>query len=341
MQTQHSHWLIDWPEKNPPTLDDLAQSNLASIRLRTVVAQRSILRQGWQISQGEKIYAKPTVVFIGKIGGRNIEQRTIYWLQQLEAAKASGCRIIMDYTDHHLGYDSPLKPFYAQLLKIIDRAVCSSDSMALLLKKHFQIDSSVIPDLLEIEPRIPKKKKTVGQTTALWFGHSTNIVYLIEFIKHKLKPKNKTRIIVLTNEVGISQIRKAEINLSANLRIEIGLWSIKNMLGAAMESDACIIPSNTNDIRKMAVSNNRLITAIALGLPVAATMLSSYREFSSYIYNIDSEGINDFLANPNITVHRIVEAQNTFLPRYRETNLMKEWAKQINSEYLNEHQPFN
>lgn len=65
-------------------------------------------------------------------------------------------------------------------------------------------------------------------------------------------------------------------------------WSIDTMREAAQQSDVCLIPSDTQDPRKMAVSANRLITALALGLPTAADRLESYAEFGEYFTDIRS-----------------------------------------------------
>ena len=107
------YWLI-------PLNSDLGQlpskSNLASIRLRSAVCINAFYSAGLSIGYGESIPSDINKVVIGKIGAHDISIRATAWLRQISKAKGSGARIFLDYTDHHLGFNSSMREFYEQAL---------------------------------------------------------------------------------------------------------------------------------------------------------------------------------------------------------------------------------
>ena len=89
----------------------------------------------------------------------------------------------------------------------------------------------------------------------------------------------------------MDEIRNQSQHISKppNLNIRFQLWSIENMLKASAHVSGVIIPGDISDDRKNGVSHNRLITAFALGLPVAATRYQSYLEFDHQFVDIDNQ----------------------------------------------------
>ena len=51
------------------------------------------------------------------------------------------------------------------------------------------------------------------------------------------------------------------------------------MINTAKFCNLCIIPSDPNDLKKAVVSSNRLITALALGLPTGLPILTNSQGF--------------------------------------------------------------
>ena len=60
------------------------------------------------------------------------------------------------------------------------------------------------------------------------------------------------------------------------------------MVEAAKGCHVALIPSDVGDPRKNGASNNRLVTALALGLMPVATMIDAYLPFSECIAEVAS-----------------------------------------------------
>ena len=101
------------------------------------------------------------------------------------------------------------------------------------------------------------------------------------------------------------------------------------MLKASANVSGVIIPGDTNDDRKNGVSHNRLITAFALGLPVAATRYQSYLEFDHQFVDIDNKSeFENFLQNPSLYSSRAEMAQKK-VKNYTQENIAKKWFNLI------------
>jgi hypothetical protein len=97
------------------------------------------------------------------------------------------------------------------------------------------------------------------------------------------------------------------------------------MINVAKYCDACLIPSDLNDLRKSGVSSNRLITAFALGLPVSADILESYAPFSEYFHNILGEPLSVFIKELNLYVKKCEFAQANVVSKFRQEIIVKKW----------------
>ena len=129
----------------------------------------------------------------------------------------------------------------------------------------------------------------------------------------------------------MDEIRNQSQHISkpSNLNIQFQLWSIENMLKASTNVSGIIIPGDISDDRKNGVSHNRLITAFALGLPVAATRYQSYLEFDHQFVDIDNQTeFENFLQNPSLYSSRVEMAQKK-VKNYTQENIAKKWFNLI------------
>ena len=94
-----------------------------------------------------------------------------------------------------------------------------------------------------------------------------------------------------------------------------------------MSCDICIIPSNKESIQKQGAGHNRLITALALGMPTIATSLPSYSMFEDYFIDIESKEKKRILDNPNAFKPRVIRAQKNIVPLFKDKTLCKKWQK--------------
>ena len=113
--------------------------------------------------------------------------------------------------------------------------------------------------------------------------------------------------------------------LPSNLTLEVRTWSIDEMIHTAKICDLAIIPSDPNDPQKAGVSSNRLITALALGLPTAADIISSYKEFNEFFIDIRSKQFLNLLNNPDYFHSQVFKAQKEIVPLFFQDIICQKW----------------
>ena len=320
MGSRSVHVLVPWQ----PSHGRLADANLASIRLRSAIAVDQLSLQGHRVTVGEVISDHANVVLVGKIGAHELERRSAQWLDQINQARQRGARILLDYTDHHLGFDSMMNSFYKPVMGLADNCITSSNHLRKMLQDFFPGEVHVIADPVEISPVKPKKLKVIR--TVLWFGHASNIGYLMKWVEN-LSEREGFNLIVLTNSQGMKIF--ADYPFRTGVRIEVKLleWSITNMIRAAEFSDFCVIPSDPTDPRKSGASSNRLLTSLALGLPTAASMLPSYQEFAEYFHDLDSDPTFTNISDPEHMTEMVIRAQRDILPGYSIQSVCQRWTE--------------
>ena len=323
MVPRHIHILIPGTYK---THEELNVSNLASIRLRSAIVAKYLSQHGSTVSVGEFVTEISNIILVGKIGANDIEKRTKLWLEQIQSAKNKNIKIFVDYTDHHLGFESPMRIFYESALKLADHIITSSNYLKILLNNFYSKEIFVIPDAIEVPILSPKISKT---NNILWFGHASNIQYLINFIEKYTKPNDVSKLIVLSNDNGLNILSNHQFQNSVGFEIELKKWSVEGLIAASKISDICIIPSDPKDPRKSGASSNRLITSIALGLPTAAEMLPSYEEFSKYFFNIRSNSIFNIMSDSSSSEFKklISKAQQKIVPKFLPKAIGQQWIE--------------
>lgn len=324
-------WLCPIPDCG---IRDLQQSNLASIRIRTAIGAQAAQANGMKVgfSDGHR-RTNADLVIVGKIDYISDAQRPARWLTHLRTAREGGSRIVIDYTDHHLAVDSPAARFYAEALALADTVVCSSQTLADHLPDYVSCQRIIIEDPVEVSIRTPKDRVS-EPLTALWFGHASNLPYLIDYLRNDFRIERSLRLILMTNAYPLHQEFADPLNCPAleSLEINVVPWSLDNMVAAAALSDFCLIPAGLKDPRKNGASSNRLLTALALGLPVAADLLPSYQPFSSYFVPLRSEEIHRLLDNPIRYYNRVEEAQRLISKKFTKTAVTADWLNLIEAE---------
>ncbi len=315
----HIHFLL---QGNDQSIESISSSNLASMRLRIGPAVCGLMDNGFKVTYGEVISNAPDKVVVSKIGSNNIQARQIHWLQQIERAKLSGTKIFLDYTDHHLGFSSSMTFFYQNVMSMVDVAITSSRRMKQNLSHFFSGHICLIEDAIEVSSQDVKPPNKT--TTLLWFGHASNIDSLINFLQHDFEVDNQIRLIILSNEAGLDYFSKYKFG--TEVEIQLGIWSLQTMIHASKNSDICIIPINNSDPKKNGASSNRLITALALGLPVAAGNLDSYSEFHHYFIDIHGPEFSKLLRNPAIFHDQVRLAQREVVPKFAVDTIKSKWV---------------
>jgi hypothetical protein len=307
------------------SINDLEVSNLASQRMRILPAVKAIRNKSIKVHFGEFLFKQSKFLVICKIGSHDICTRSATWLSEIISAKSRGSFIFLDYTDHHLGFDGPMTHFYQSALELADHCIVPSTSMAKLLSNFWNGPISVIEDAIEVTSQPVKVNLVSNIPTALWFGHASNISFLVDFINSSEFLMSGCNLIVLSNDHGIDLFSRSSLLFINPQQIRLGLWSVETMLNAACVSDFSIIPSDLSNSRKLGVSSNRLITSFALGLPTAADLLPSYQEFSDCFIDIRGPLFSMMVDNPLNFSNLATSAQSLYVDRFKPDSIGRKW----------------
>jgi glycosyltransferase involved in cell wall biosynthesis len=324
-------WLCSIPNCR---LQDLERSTMASIRMRTAVSAKAACKAGYQpIFSDGHVRTKAGLIVVGKIDYISDPARPGRWIAHLEKAKRSGAKVIIDYTDHHLATDSPASQFYLQALTLANTIVCSSAALAGHLSGRFRAHLVTIEDPVEIDIRPPGSRSS-DIPTALWFGHASNLPYLVDYLIKDFDLIRPMRLILMTNSYPLHSEFSDQLNSPKldPLDIQVVPWSLESMSTAAALSDFCLLPAGVNDPRKSGASSNRLLTALALGLPVAADPMASYLPFQRYFTNLRDSGLNDLLDNPARYFEMVMKAQDHIKAKFSPEVIGMHWQSLIETE---------
>lgn len=318
MRKKQVHWLL---QGNFRDLQSVKNHALASVRLRAYVS--ALNSKKFSFSFGENMPVNTDILIIGKIGVFNLEKRGLNWINQIKMINYSRGKVILDYTDNHLMMNSPLNKFHRAVLPYITTAVTPSEKMGEFLSNFWKGQITTIYDSIEVDI-IPWRNR-IGKKL-LWFGHSSNIQYLLDFIKKDYSVINKHSLNIICNQDGIDFFKRHN---KTSLNYKTQLWSKDILVKESKSCDICIIPSNLESAKKQGAGHNRLITAMALGIPTIATLLPSYKMFKNYFVDIESKERIKILDNPNILKQKLKESQKDVVPLFQNTTLNKKWQKTL------------
>lgn len=317
---KHVHWLL---QGNYHNLNSLKNNALASVRLRAYVS--SINAKSFTFSFGEEMPLNTDILVIGKIGNHNLAKRTKNWINQIKMCNFLNGKVILDYTDNHLMIRSPMTSFYRSILPYVNIIITPSSKMSSIISNIWKGHIETVNDSIEVE--IHERKEHQNTDKILWFGHPTNLIYLLSFLNKYKDIISHYSLSIITNQIGIDYFNKFN---KTNIKFKTYLWSIDMLLNKSKYSDLCIIPSDKNSPQKNGAGHNRLITALALGMPVIATKIASYEQFEDYFIDDESTKIQDILNNPNIMMNKVLLAQKKIVPLFNKINLSKKWQGVFN-----------
>lgn len=321
-------WLIPLASTSP---QDLKKSNLASIRLRAAVCIEALIKNHCGVAFGDaKNAPTASTLIVGKLDFTSDPARPQRWLQNIESARKRGARIVIDYTDHHLETGTPADLFYRTAFGIADLAICSSTRLAQLIHPYFKGPIQVIEDPIEV-PIVPPAKRHQDVKTAMWVGHSTNLPYLLDFLCNDFSIPEPMRLIAMTNAYPLAEkdartLTKPHLE---NLEICVVPWSLPDMVTVASLSDVCWIPAGLKSKRKSGASSNRLLTALALGLPVAADELESYLPFRKYFASLHTPEFFSMMHKPEQFFDQVTEAQIHIGQHYTQEAIGRQWLHSL------------
>lgn len=321
----HVHWLLP---AAPMAAAALASSHLASVRLRAAVALERLAEQGVGVSAGDAVDPRADTVVVGKIGADCGDGRADRWLQALQSAREAGRRLLLDYTDHHLALaDGAMPAFYRAALPRVHQVVVPSPHMQRLLDPHHDGPVSVIEDAIEVPVLPPRPGRRSDPPTLLWFGHGSNLGFLVDWLERRCTAADRFGLLVLSGRGAIEHLARHPPRTPAALTMRAAEWSPQAMLQAAGLSDGCVIPSDPGHPLKSGASANRLITALALGLPTAADPLSAYRPFAEHFFDLSQGPVHGFVGQLDHFAALARVAQQQVVPAFGRVTVGERWAE--------------
>jgi hypothetical protein len=221
--------------------------------------------------------------------------------------------------------------FYKNILKFCDKAVVPSVVMSETLAKYFENNIVIIEDPIEVSPIAPRKPVLDGIVTLLWFGHGSNISFLLDYLRDDSICNINLKLIVLSNKYGLDMVHNYKNTLNKNINFHLENWSLKAMINASSHCQGCIIPSGLDTKSKSGASSNRLITTFALGLPVSADMLGSYIPFENYFHKIKDSPLSEFINQINFYYECVKLAQTNVVPLFDDEVIYNKWHRLLTS----------
>jgi len=273
------------------------------------------------------------IAIFGKLGNpMEVLNRTSSWTNEIIKLKNEGTVIIIDYTDHHLSIASNMTKFYIDNIIYTDIITVPSPKMIENLQSFVSSNIILVDDAIEFS-FIPPILKYNSIIEVLWFGAKSNLKFLLSFLEQLNYGNKQLNINLLTDIKGLEWLSALDLKsfINKNIKINPFIWSINNMIEISKKCDFCIIPSNPNDLRKSGAGTNRLMTSFALGLPVLASCLSSYKPYSEYFRDIQKCNIYDFVDDLENMYIVVANAQNKILQQFTNEFIGATWCNIIDN----------
>ena len=331
---------IGWLVSNVRTNDfeELFSTELASSRMRAGVCISGCLKANIEVYplNFREPDHNPNLVFMAKyVPDSNTGQylddsgkRWDFWLKKIQLLSKKKGKLILDYTYNHFVNSGIVGDFYRKIKPMVHSLVLPSERMKNNVSQTWGGKTYIIPEPVEVD-FIPPGNRQIQESTALWFGHITNLGWLLEFMQTELHKAPPRHLIILVNNQPADLVREAAKNAPKGMKITMAKWTVDTMRKAAKLSHYSIIPSNKDDPRKSGVSPGRLLTSLAMGLPVLSSPLDSYMPFKEFFSMIGTdEGLN-LMKNPLGRETMILKAQKLIKENYTVESIEKEWVKVI------------
>lgn len=320
------HWLLPHPSMRNFSSNELERHNLASVRLRAGPFSWCLDKGSatYQVSFGEVIESGGLdVLIIGKIGADNSTGRFEKWSSIITKTSLSGGKVILDFTDDHLGSKTQMTTFYEWAVHRADAFVASSEHLLQRILSVRELPGKIIEDAVEFSVRAPKMGLTNPEPTLFWFGHSTNINSLANGL-NAIYCDKKFRLHVMTNDVGLQLLRASSVSWDKFINPIATTWSVGGLERVASECDLVFIPT-ASESRKKGVSTNRLITSLTLGLPTFAGDFDSYRKFKDYFSPVEDLSSKETERLISEGYQKVIKAQKTICQDYTFDKIGRIW----------------
>lgn len=303
------------------------EAKLASVRMRIGPLLIAAEHLGIPVTLGEIAPTNADIIFVGKMRASNFESQEHSWLTQIDQAISLGKRVILDYTDHHLETNSAVSPLYEKALSKVEEVITTNNYLKERLVQTYRKSKTfyVVEDFVEFTARKPKEKN-VSKTTVLWFGHPSNIASLVPVICSWPRVSRPVEMIIVSTSASAEFLQRYPFTSTPPIDFKFADWSVLALESMAEISDCAIITADTSGPKKFA-SNNRLTTALNLGLPTVAAPVLSYLEFSDYFLPLNGSSLRRVLSTPNNFFHLVSVFQEKTFGRFSQIKIVSDWIE--------------
>jgi hypothetical protein len=185
----------------------------------------------------------------------------VYWIEHAKDFKGIKILDMCDPDFLHWGYR------VKEMVDLCDAVTTSTEALAEFMRKYTEKQVICVPDRMDLESfGIMKKVHTGKAEIAGWFGYSENFPMLDQTITSVIRT-GFDELLIIANQ-------KMPYQLPAGARDKIRLnniaWSQEYVNRDLLGADVILNPTSAQGKWKYK-SNNKTLTAWALGLPVANT----------------------------------------------------------------------
>ncbi len=312
-------------------------SFLASVRLQLAPACHASQSLGLQPQvlalRSEKpeqlhLLGNPKLCIVGKLSHPDPSYQYRIVMANLAAVarlRRKGVPIGVIYSDNLADQASPVGIFYRDLLSFARSVICPSEAMLPYVRRWMQPGQhhAVIEDPVQVARKPFRALDVSKPCRVIWFGHSTNLAYLLRELPglmSKCEAAASYELTILSDPAACNRVKLFMANQIQRRRwtLRIVPWQVDGQptqleyeLGRA---HIAFIPSDPKDPRKAAVSHNRLVDALQAGCIVVASSVQSYKELAKVA--LVGEGLQGLLEAAVVDYRRLSEKYTCLRPEW-------------------------
>jgi hypothetical protein len=316
---------------------------VASSRLRTFLPCEHLRRAGWDTAVvppgGEGTY--DCVVFQKAYANDD--------LALVERLKSRGVKTVFDLCDDHF-YNPRGHPKLAERAQRLERMLHAVDAVSAAPSTLADLVAGpptfVVDDALEVPPRGVMahawqsgdrvlRRVRPGRTRLVWFGNSGSLdppfglVHLAPLLP-ALERLNRGMPLELTVMSNSRPLFDRYVG-GATFPTHYVRWRHSSFARRFACHDICVIPVEQNPFT-VAKTSNRLVLSLMLGVPVVASPIPSYEEFSAWVlFDNWEENLLAYARYPGLGQGHVGGAQEYIARTYTPQRVVDQWGRVLST----------
>ena len=282
---------------------------LASNRIQLDPAKQAVIELGFTPKllnlRAEKpnciqLLGKPSCCIVGKLSHPDetfAQNILLANLAAISILKSQSVPILVNYSDNLAATsNSAVASLYRSLLWHADAVIYPCQAMQQLGKPWLSPNNPaqewIIEDPWQVEEHPYRLLKPDEKCRIIWFGHSSNLQYLLKELPKLLESCNahaSYELTILSDSGTQKKVKQQFQKLTRRMPWTLRCIPWENNSQPAQlaqelgRAHVAIIPSDTQDRRKLAASHNRAVDSIQAGCMVIASPLPSYKELQKLL----------------------------------------------------------